>query len=226
MMALETARAEQHRTFSASGKRRGRFPVAADAPTKSPITSCMVRWRGSKTRSSKRWRARSTASAARASSANITCARGRSAAHRRSRYRSSRACSTSRICRLIWKRCQQPSEILGMWVADKTSRLQGEVIKLVGLLDEQRERLLDLTQRAGNPRDRSKPRPAITGSCACWRDRASTITSPTRSIWSFARKTSNSSPSTSSRSKRRCTSSPPCTRRWSSWSRTSSRKPS
>ncbi len=41
-----------------------------------------------------------------------------------------------------------PSESVGLWVADKTSHLQGEVIKLVGLLDEQRERLLELTQRA------------------------------------------------------------------------------
>ncbi|HVU13714.1 MAG TPA: hypothetical protein VHD90_20700 [Phototrophicaceae bacterium] len=41
-----------------------------------------------------------------------------------------------------------PSEVIGLWVADKTSQLQGEVIKLVGLLDEQRERLLELTQRS------------------------------------------------------------------------------
>jgi len=66
------------------------------------------------------------------------------------------ALSVSVISRLLYEPDLQayldtlktPSEIVGLWVADKTSRLQGEVIKLVGLLEEHRERLIELTQRA------------------------------------------------------------------------------
>ena len=65
------------------------------------------------------------------------------------------ALSVSVISRLLYEpdlqayleTLQTPSEIVGLWVADKTSRLQGEVVKLVGLLEEHRERLLELTQR-------------------------------------------------------------------------------
>ncbi len=65
------------------------------------------------------------------------------------------ALSVSVISRLLYEpdlqayldSLEKPSEVVGMWVTDKTSRVQGEVIKLVGKLDEQRERLLDLTQR-------------------------------------------------------------------------------
>lgn len=41
----------------------------------------------------------------------------------------------------------KPTDMIGLWVADKSSRVQGEIIKVVGLLDEQRERLLKLTER-------------------------------------------------------------------------------
>ncbi len=65
------------------------------------------------------------------------------------------ALSVSVISRLLYEpdlqayldTLEKPSEVVGLWVTDKTSRVQGEVIKLVGKLDEQRERLLDLTQR-------------------------------------------------------------------------------
>ncbi len=66
------------------------------------------------------------------------------------------ALSVSVISRLLYEPDLQayletlptPSEIVGLWVADKTSRLQGEVVKLVGPIDEHRERLLELTQRS------------------------------------------------------------------------------
>ena len=66
------------------------------------------------------------------------------------------ALSVSVISRLLYEPDLQaymetlptPSEIVGLWVADKTSRLQGEIIKLVGPLDEHRDRLLELTQRS------------------------------------------------------------------------------
>ena len=66
------------------------------------------------------------------------------------------ALSVSVISRLLYEPdlqayleiLQTPSEIVGLWVADKTSRLQGEVVKLVGPLDEHRDRLLELTQRS------------------------------------------------------------------------------
>ncbi len=65
------------------------------------------------------------------------------------------ALSVSVISRLLYEpdlqayldTLEKPSEVVGLWVTDKTSRVQGEVIKLVGKLDEHRERLLDLTQR-------------------------------------------------------------------------------
>jgi hypothetical protein len=37
---------------------------------------------------------------------------------------------------------------VGLWVVDKTSRLQGEIVKIVGLVSEHRERLLELATRA------------------------------------------------------------------------------
>lgn len=42
----------------------------------------------------------------------------------------------------------KPSDIVGLWVADKTSQLQGEIVKIVGLVSEHRERLLELATRA------------------------------------------------------------------------------
>ena len=65
------------------------------------------------------------------------------------------ALSVSVISRLLYEpdlqayldTLEKPSEVVGLWVTDKTSRVQGEVIKLVGKLDEHRERLLELTQR-------------------------------------------------------------------------------
>lgn len=41
----------------------------------------------------------------------------------------------------------KPTDLIGLWVADKTSRLQGEITKIVGLLDEHRDRLLKLSER-------------------------------------------------------------------------------
>ncbi len=43
---------------------------------------------------------------------------------------------------------EKPTDLIGLWVADKTARLQGEITKVVGTLDEQRERLLKLSDRA------------------------------------------------------------------------------
>ncbi len=65
------------------------------------------------------------------------------------------ALSVSVISRLLYEpdlqayldTLEKPSDIVGLWVTDKTSRVQGEVVKLVGLLDEQRDHLLELTQR-------------------------------------------------------------------------------
>lgn len=65
------------------------------------------------------------------------------------------ALSVSVVSRLLYEpdlqayldTIKEPSEVVGLWVTDKSSRVQGEVIKLVGLLDEHRERLLELTQR-------------------------------------------------------------------------------
>lgn len=65
------------------------------------------------------------------------------------------ALSVSVVSRLLYEpdlhtymqTLEKPSEITGLWVADKLSRLQGEVIKVVGLLSEHRERLLELVTR-------------------------------------------------------------------------------
>ncbi len=65
------------------------------------------------------------------------------------------ALSVSVVSRLLYEpdlqayleTLEAPSGIVGLWVADKTSRLQGEVVKLVGLLDEHRDRLIELSQR-------------------------------------------------------------------------------
>ncbi|MFN8447892.1 MAG: hypothetical protein U0521_04715 [Anaerolineae bacterium] len=65
------------------------------------------------------------------------------------------ALSVSVVSRLLYEpdlgaylaTIKEPSEIVGLWVADKTSLAQGEIIKVVGLLDEHRERLLELAQR-------------------------------------------------------------------------------
>ena len=65
------------------------------------------------------------------------------------------ALSVSVVSRLLYEpdlHCymetlEKPSDVAGLWVADKLSRLQGEVVKVVGLVDEHRERLLELTQR-------------------------------------------------------------------------------
>ncbi|MCZ2096627.1 MAG: hypothetical protein LC121_10240, partial [Anaerolineae bacterium] len=65
------------------------------------------------------------------------------------------ALSVSVVSRLLYEpdlqayidTIKEPSKVVGLWVTDKTSRAQGEVIKIVGLLDEHRERLLDLVQR-------------------------------------------------------------------------------
>ncbi len=66
------------------------------------------------------------------------------------------ALSVSVVSRLLYEpdlqaylsTLETPSEIAGLYVADKTTQLQGEVVKIVGLVDEHRERLLELTQRA------------------------------------------------------------------------------
>ncbi len=65
------------------------------------------------------------------------------------------ALSVSVVSRLLYEpdlgaylaTIKEPSEIVGLWVADKTSLAQGEIIKVVGLLDEHRERLFELAQR-------------------------------------------------------------------------------
>ncbi|MBK8032498.1 MAG: hypothetical protein IPO91_26845 [Chloroflexi bacterium] len=41
----------------------------------------------------------------------------------------------------------KPTDMIGLWVADKTARLQGEITKVVGTLDEQRDRLIKLSDR-------------------------------------------------------------------------------
>ncbi len=65
------------------------------------------------------------------------------------------ALSVSVVSRLLYEpdlqkyleSLDKPSDIVGMWVADKYSRVQGEIIKIVGLLSEHRDRLLEMTQR-------------------------------------------------------------------------------
>ena len=66
------------------------------------------------------------------------------------------ALSVSVVSRLLYEPDLQaymetlstPSEIVGMWVTDKSATVQGEVIKVVGLVREHRQRLLELTQRS------------------------------------------------------------------------------
>lgn len=66
------------------------------------------------------------------------------------------ALSVSVVSRLLYEpdlqnymeTLEKPSDIVGLWVADKTSRLQGEIVKIVGLVSEHRERLLELAIRA------------------------------------------------------------------------------
>lgn len=41
----------------------------------------------------------------------------------------------------------KPEDLIGLWVADKTSSLKGEIIAIAGRVDEHRKRLLALTQR-------------------------------------------------------------------------------
>lgn len=43
-----------------------------------------------------------------------------------------------------------PSEIIGLAVSDKVTLIQGEIVKLVGLVDEHRERLLELATRSAS----------------------------------------------------------------------------
>lgn len=65
------------------------------------------------------------------------------------------ALSVSVVSRLLYEPDLQaymttlptPSEVVGMWVTDKTGTIQGEIVKLVGQVREHRERLLELTQR-------------------------------------------------------------------------------
>jgi hypothetical protein len=42
---------------------------------------------------------------------------------------------------------EKPADLLGLSVVDKTSSMQGEIVKIVGTVEEQRQRLLKLTQR-------------------------------------------------------------------------------
>jgi hypothetical protein len=44
---------------------------------------------------------------------------------------------------------EKPSELVGLRVADKSSTMQGEIIKVVGRVGDHRERLMKLTQRDG-----------------------------------------------------------------------------
>lgn len=43
---------------------------------------------------------------------------------------------------------EKPTDMIGLYVADKWANVQGEIVKVVGTVDEQRERLLKLTERA------------------------------------------------------------------------------
>ncbi len=49
--------------------------------------------------------------------------------------------------KLYAKTLKDTEQLIGMWVADKTSTSSGEIIKIVGSLRENRERLLNLAQR-------------------------------------------------------------------------------
>jgi hypothetical protein len=65
------------------------------------------------------------------------------------------ALSLSVVSRLIYEPPLQTyiegldkvTQLVGLWVSDKTSRLQGEILKVVGQVDEHRERLIGLSQR-------------------------------------------------------------------------------
>jgi hypothetical protein len=66
------------------------------------------------------------------------------------------AISLSVVSRLIYARSimeyaatlAKPAELVGLTVADTTSTLQGDIIKVVGTVGEHRQRLIDLSQRA------------------------------------------------------------------------------
>jgi hypothetical protein len=65
------------------------------------------------------------------------------------------ALSLSVVSRLIYEPSLQTyaegldkiTQLAGLWVSDKTSRLQGEILKVVGQVEEHRERLIGLSQR-------------------------------------------------------------------------------
>lgn len=65
------------------------------------------------------------------------------------------ALSLSVVSRLIYEPSLQTyaegldkiTQLAGLWVSDKTSRLQGEIVKVVGQVEEHRERLIGLSQR-------------------------------------------------------------------------------
>jgi hypothetical protein len=65
------------------------------------------------------------------------------------------ALSLSVVSRLIYEPSLQTyaqglekiTQLPGLWVSDKTSRLQGEIVKVVGQVEEHRERLIGLSQR-------------------------------------------------------------------------------
>ena len=170
-------------SLSSSSKASKKISNGSPRRKRSPITSCAVRWRWSKARSWKRCRGRST----RIRSTRV---------QREYRLRTwavdgAPALSVSVVSRLLYEpdlqayleTLEKPTEIVGLWVADKTSRIAGRG-RQDGRLARRAPRAPARTDATrARPATSSKPRPAITGWCACWRDRANTITSPTRSIW-------------------------------------------
>ena len=182
MMALDAARAEQPKIFQHARKRRRRFPLAAIAGRDRRLR------RARSGRAGRRHDPRGAGADGLHDPQHARAARI-SPAHVGSQRRT-RALGLGRVAPALRAGLASVSRNAGK--AHRNRRLVGRGQDLADAgRDHQDGRLARRAPRApartGPARARrarsSKPRPAITGSCACWRVRASTITSPTRSIW-------------------------------------------